>query len=106
MWQIYSSLKLCIYVFLINFLFNICFVILLIRILGSGGKVKVWLDNNDKEVIYINIKLFYGQNWLDIVEIRVELGFYIIMIRIVCEGNFFVSGVLVGLLDFNRRKVL
>ena len=105
-WQIYSSLKLRIYVPPINSSLNTRSVILLTRTSGSGGKAKVWLDNNDKEAIYINTKSFYGQNRLDTVETRVEPGFHTIMVRTVCEGNFLVSGVLVGPPDFNRRKVL
>ena len=105
-WQIYSSLKLRIYVPPINSSHNTRSVILLTRTSGSGGKAKVWLDNNDKEAIYINTKSFYGQNRLDTVETRVEPGFHTIFIRTVCEGNFLVSGVLVGPPDFNRRKVL
>ena len=105
-WQIYSSLKLRIHVAPINSSLNTRSVILLTRTSGSGGKAKVWLDNNDKEAIYINTKSFYGQNRLDTVETRVEPGFHTIMVRTVREGNFLVSGVLVGPPDFKRRKVL
>lgn len=105
-WQIYSSLKLRIYVSPINSSPNTRSVILLTRTSGSGGKAKVWLDNNDKEAIYINTKSMYGQNRLDSIQTRVEPGFHTIMVRTVCEGNFLVSGVLVGPPDFERRKVL
>lgn len=105
-WQIYSSLKLRIYVPSINSSPNTRSVILLTRTSGSGGKAKVWLDNNEKEAIYINTKSVYGQNRLDTIETGVELGYHTIVVRTVREGNLLVSGVLVGPPDFERRKVL
>ena len=105
-WQIYSSLKLRIHVSPLNSSPNTRSVILLTRTSGSGGKAKVWLDNNEKEAIYIMTKSVYGQNRLDTIETRVEPGFHTIMVRTVSDGNFLVSGVLVGPPDFERRKVL
>lgn len=105
-WQIYSSLKLRIYVPSINSSPNTRSVILLTRTSGSGGKAKVWLDNNEKEAIYINTKSVYGQNRLDTIETGVEPGYHTIVVRTVREGNLLVSGVLVGPPDFERRKVL
>ena len=105
-WQIYSSLKLRIHISQMNSSPDTRSVILLTRTSGSGGKAKVWLDDNDKDAIYINTKSVYGQNRLDSIETRVEPGFHTIMVRTICEGNFLVSGVLVGPPDFERRKVL
>ena len=105
-WQIYSRLKLRIYIPSNESSPNTRSVILLTRTSGSGGKAEVWLDNNEKEVIYINTKSVYGQNRLDTIETEVGPGFHTITVRTVCDGNFLVSGVLVGPQSFNRRKVL
>ena len=105
-WQIYSSVKLRIHIPPIDSSRNTRSVILLTRTSGSGGKAEVWLDNNVTDAIYINTKSIYGQNRLDTIETRVEPGFHTIMVRTVCDGNFLVSGVLVGPPGFKRRKVL
>lgn len=106
-WQIYSNLKLRIYVpAQIKSFPNTRSVILLTRTSGSGGKAVVWLDNEDKKEIYINTKSFYGQNRLDTIATRVAPGYHTITVRTVGEGNFLVSGVLVGPSDFKRRRVL
>lgn len=105
-WQIYSNLKLRIFVPSIESSPNSRSVILLTRTSGSGGKAVIWLDKEKQEEIYINTKSFYGQNRLDTVATRVEPGFHTITVRTVREGNFLVSGVLVGPPDFERRRVL
>ncbi|KAJ7385186.1 hypothetical protein OS493_017563 [Desmophyllum pertusum] len=77
---------------------------LMIETSGSGGKAVVWLDNEDKKEIYINTKSFYGQNRLDTIATRVAPGYHTITVRTVGEGNFLVSGVLVGPSDFKENE--
>ncbi|XP_078371187.1 uncharacterized protein LOC144654838 [Oculina patagonica] len=105
-WQVYSRLKLRIYVPPTESSPDSRSVILLTRTSGSGGKAVIWLDNKEQEGIYINTKSFYGQNRLDTVATRVEPGFHTITVRTVRKGNFLVSGILVGPPDFERRRVL
>lgn len=104
-WQIYSSLKLRVYVPFTSSP-KTRSVILLTRTSGSGGKAEIWLDDDDQEKIYICTMSLYGQNRLDTVATRVEPGYHTISVRTVTKGNFLVSGVLVGPPDFQRRQVL
>lgn len=105
-WQIYSTLKLRIFVPPMDSSPNSRSVILLTRTSGSGGKAVIWLDNEEQEAIYVNTKSFYGQNRLDTIATRVKPGYHTITVRTVREGNLLVSGVLVGPSDFERRQVL
>lgn len=105
-WQIYSNLKLRVYVPPFTSSPKTRSLILLTRTSGSGGKAEIWLDDDDQEKIYICTMSLYGQNRLDTVATKVEPGYHTISVRTVTKGNFLVSGVLVGPPDFQRRQVL
>ena len=105
-WRRYSSIKFRFYVPSVSFSYNTRSVIILTRTSGNGGKAEVRLDEEKNKTIYINTKSIYGQTRLDTVATRVKPGYHTITVRTVCNGNFLVSGVVVGPPDFERRKVI
>ena len=76
------------------------------RTSGSGGKAKVWLDNDEEKAIYINSKSNFGNNPLNTVATRVEPGYHVVTVKTLRWGMFLISGLLVGPPDFDRRQVL
>ena len=106
-WDTNSILKLRIYVPLIeSHSPNSRSVTIITRTSGSGGKAKVWLDNNEDKAIYIALKSVFGNNQLNTIATRVEPGYHVVTVKTVRWGMFLVSGLLVGPPDFERRGVL
>lgn len=61
---------------------------------GYGGKVKVWLENYKFEIV-VDIYFLFGYIRFVIVLCDVVFGSYVLIIKVLKVGNFFLCGVMV-----------
>lgn len=61
---------------------------------GYGGKVKVWLENYKFEIV-VDIYFLFGYIRFVIVLCDVVFGSYVLIIKMLKVGNFFLCGVMV-----------
>lgn len=95
---VYFILKLWFFVFFLRFeISNI--VVIVFCIIGGGGKVKVWLDNDEVGVM-VDIFFNFGYIRFIFVVYYVFFGSYVLNFKIVNDGKFVLCGVMFGVKSY------
>lgn len=82
-------------------------IIIVIRTSGYGGIAEIFTETvqGRKYSITVNCKSIFGQNRLYTVATRVHPGKHSLTVKVVKDGMFMVSGVLIGPPDFKRLSL-